>query len=195
MKTFALILVAGSFACANANYVVNGDFSGGSLSGWTVTGSPTWYPWAGITAGTFNATDGFTPSRDAVFTGANTSVEGPTTMSQNVAGLIAGNTYTISMDLASSDNSGFDNFLEVKLGGNTLFSVTNVTPTPDQAVWQHVSQTFVAPIGGNLEITGYDNPQMLYVSDIQLNPVPEPASMAVLGLGLAAVGRRRKANK
>jgi hypothetical protein len=179
------LLVAASLS--HANFVSNGSFAGGSLSDWTVSGSDTWYPWTAFGGGT-----GFfgTPlAYDAVGTGANTGVQGMTFLTQWVAGLTEGESYLLSLDLASGSA---DNHVGASINGNTVFSAEDTSNLPWDTEWQHVSGLFTAGASNELVIEGFDNPDVIYMSHITVEAVPEPSCIAALAVGLAAVIRRKR---
>ncbi|RYG37424.1 PEP-CTERM sorting domain-containing protein [bacterium] len=188
MKLFvSFALVATLSAAASANLVVNGDFESdsypagnyqvitGSFTGWTVIGGNV----AGLGAGYLSS-----PSQEIDLSGTiDTSGTGIT---QNIATL-AGQSYELTAQIyAGAGFTPYTGGVDVLVDGITV--ATNV-----QGTNSIFSYTFTA--GSSTDITFLsNNGNVSHIDNVTLNAVPEPASMAALGLGgLALLRRRRKA--
>jgi hypothetical protein len=126
---------------------------------------------------------------------------------QDVAGLLSGTEYTFGGWHATS-SSPLDLTAEVRIewrnsGSNTEVSRTpNLTPVPS-AAYSSFSLTAAVPAGADTARVVYaiqtftggpSNNGIVYVDDMSFTVVPEPSTMALLGLGglaLAAMRRRR----
>jgi hypothetical protein len=191
-KLLAVCTVSALGGLASADPVTNGDFTGGSLAGWTVTGSPTWYPWTGAAAG-INPVDGVLAVYDDAFTGANTGVEGTSTISQDLT-LTAGQAYKLTLFVASDDvelGGSPDNFITASVGGHTVLSALDYSDSPSQANWLELSGYFVAGSDGTLAITAYDNPDATYMTDVSVSSAPSPAAILPFVAGVIGLRRRR----
>ena len=199
--TFKNVLLAGaalvlataavSTGAQAANLITNGSFETGDLTGWT-SDSP-----YGLNP--FGTTYGL--GMDGKYWHWLAGFELPITTYQNVSGLTAGQTYTMTFIMASEATHTDSVRVSVNGGAGTLFTA----PADTGGFWHNwVSETytFTAGPGVNkiqfdtigLNTGGYD----VGVDNVVLlaGGVPEPASWAMMTIGLGLAGaalRRRKA--
>lgn len=198
----ALAMVAGMSMAANI--VVNGDFEDVPTgTGWTENGDFTIIgDWSGdivSSAGDFGpATNtawlaGYDDATDSI-------VQSVLTPSSAISA-----TLSFDWQLTDEDFLGFD-FFTVSLGGTTLatFDLGNPDDDPQGSLSDVMSESFnvLGLMDGSAKdlvfevVTDGSLPSSVFIDnvvlDVETNAVPEPASMAVLGLGAAALLRRRK---
>lgn len=210
-RVFIAGLLLGAIPVANAQFI-NGDFEAGSFSGWTITPTSN-----GATAyqlveqfdidgpgalGT-NFAGRFSVGR-ASTTGAAT---GGIELTQSL-GLIGGTSYTFSFDWAAtrinvttgnSEGGVFDLIVDGVVLATQNAGSTSIT-NPHYGT---VIATFVAPtttsyvVGARITrpftIPSPTAPNLFQsVDNFSMSPVPEPMTLAALGLGLAAFAKRRR---
>jgi hypothetical protein len=173
-------LSAGVAAPAHANLIVNGGFETGTFAGWVTGGSSV-----------FNGVECPGPASvkegncDA-FLGA---VGSDGTLSQSVTTTV-GLQYLISFALKT--DGGTPSHFSASFGGVPLFDVVNPAASP------YVVHDLLATATGTnstLSFAFRDDPGFLNLDAVSINAVPEPASLALLGIGLAAFGMMRRRKK
>jgi hypothetical protein len=170
------------------NLLFNGDFelsvpSNGTGNGWTsfnVDGAGGWRSSGGNPNGMFILNDNGNGSTNP-------------TIQQTVSGLTIGNIYRISGDYAAGNIGGNGLAdLGVEVDGNLWTFTVPGSTTP----FLSFSQTFQATSSTvTVRLTGErlgDNDPRIDNIVLAFEAVPEPATMAVMGLGLLAVLRRRR---
>ncbi|MBX3110517.1 MAG: PEP-CTERM sorting domain-containing protein [Fimbriimonadaceae bacterium] len=179
----------GFAALSSANLVVNGDFSltvpnVGFGNGWTGTlndGAGGWRATGGNPDGTY-------------IINSNGSTSSNPSLAQDITGLVVGATYVVSGDYARGNiGGGTDKDFGVTIDGNTW----EYTVPSSDTDFAHFSEHFVATSSSvtlllEAERHGDHDARVDNIS-LELESVPEPATMAVLGLGALALRRRKKA--
>jgi len=187
MKTKILAAVL-AFAAnsAFAGAITNGDFASGTLSGWSANGSAT----VGA-SGTYNFAD--------LYAGLGANVY--TTLSQ-VIYLQAGDVLTGTAQFFAHDYMPFNDNAYVSIGGTNLFT-SSISAVGDYGTSALSTFSYTALTAGNYILSaGVDNYQdngqasELQISNFSVTSnVPEPASIALMGLGLLGVAALRRKTK
>jgi hypothetical protein len=218
MRNSVLILSAAALSLAASSVqaqITNGGFEapgtpngsylqyggGGSFTGWNVTGADilllnTTYVETGIV---FTAHSG-SSSLDITGAGNTSPLDG---VNQDIA-TVLGQTYQLSFyvgrgdDQASTSNYLTPSTVDLSIDGGSLVSFTNSDLTVGGVNWKLFTTNFVA--AGSLTnlaffngtaVAGLGGNNFAGLDDVSVQAVPEPATMAALGLGALGLLRRR----
>ena len=178
MSAFAAATVLGAPASAT-QLVTNGGFETGDFTGWTLTGNTS-----------------FTGVSDVAHSGSNGAffgqVDATGSLSQTL-GTVSGQNYTVSFWLANE--GGTPSSFVASFGGDVLTSLS------DPAAFGYTFYTYSLTASSNstlLSFTFQQNPAYFHLDDVSVedvSSVPEPATWAMMMLGMGAIGmtlRRRK---
>jgi hypothetical protein len=179
------VLLAGMATQAQANLLVNGGFESTNFNGWTAGGNTDFSevqctgPGATVSEGTC-----------AAFIGATGS---DFTLSQGFA-TDAGATYLLQFSVLFDGSTPSD--FSATINGAT---VVNFTDPPAGSSFQTFSSYFTtddsaAGLLSSLSFAGRNDNGFMFVDGVSVSAVPEPSSVALLGLGIGAIAlwRRRK---
>ncbi len=216
LKTLSIALVLGWSDLANANLIVNGDFSSGDFSAWNLFTTPSGSlgPAAGANTVTLFDVSGGGASQAARFQVGGFSGSAGGGISQTI--LLSGSDLDISLDIAALDstpNNGSNaswGLFELLLDGTVVDSFDFDSPPCCDVVRNSLAYSG-APGAGNHEIAirmtrSYQNGNNVgdtpfqYIDNViatgsSVQPAPAPATLALFGLGLIGLGwsRRRQA--
>jgi choice-of-anchor C domain-containing protein len=199
-------------ACAQANMISNGTFSSPCSSGIGIctytAGDSTSIPGWTVSTGTVDLITTYwqTPPGGGNSVDLNGNGTGGLGVSNTFA-TVAGDTYVLDFELSGNPDGGANDTgiktVEVDIGGviqDFTFDVfANGGNSHGDMKWAAESLTFTAT--GNLTSLSFtsltDGFYGPVIGDIDVHPVPEPTTLALLGAGLLGMGamRRRRAAK
>lgn len=170
-----LLSLAGS---ASANIVTNGGFETGSFQGWSLVGAPNQYFDVG---GSFAAHSGSYGMFFADLQSANNAFYQTVPTS-------AGQTYELAFWVKDLTNG--QDTLHIDFEGQSVFNLSPVNQ-PELQWTPYLLQVTATQNGSELRISGYDAPGAIYVDDLSLTAVPEPATLTLAAIFPALILRRR----
>ena len=190
---FVLVLLPATARTAAATPIIlTGGFETGDFTNWTATPG-------GISSFGVGSFLPYSGSQAAFFGGMNIGSGNEDTISQSFA-TTAGQSYIVGF-WAEQDQSGcggncFNKDFHAYWNGGELLSLTG------SPVFSYTEYSFMAVATGatsTLSFAGADEPGWYRLDDVSVNadssglvaPVPEPASLTLVGAGLAWLGRRR----
>ena len=193
---FGLALLAIPFAANAANLVVNGDFEANTVV------SSTWDNYyvgsTGLTGWDVVGASGDNVSLTAAgYLGQPTQqldVSGDTDHAgsgiEQVLSTVAGQSYTLTFD-AYTGGTQYTGLYLAQIDGATVLS--GITGDESSFTGGIVSYSYSFVASGATTKVGFINidPYVSQVDNVSVEAVPEPMTMAVLGLGAAAMLRRR----
>ena len=208
-RSFLVGLGVGMCALGSAQFV-NGHFEAGSLAGWTVT--PTAIGATAIADAFQYDIDGPGPlgtnfaGRFSVGRATTSTAQEGISLTQSM-NLTAGNQYTFDFDWSSfrtttssnAEGGVFSFYVNgVAMGTQSSGSTSSATPH-----YGHITVNFTPTLSGAhtvgalitrpFTIPTPTAPTLFQaVDNFRVTGVPEPASLSVLGLGVAAILRRRR---
>ena len=183
---FAAAALAATATAAHA--ATNLGFESGNLAGWTTNGQ----------AGAAAAYGSFAPAQggDLGYAQAGLGVGVYTTLSQSFT-LSAGSTISGLWGFQSNDYAPYDDKGYLAIGGVTLLA-SSVDALPSYGSTGWLAWSYTAPTTGTYILSagvanGLDNncASGVVLDGVQVTSVPEPASFALLALGLAGLAAMR----
>lgn len=184
--TLGVVMGAMSMA-AQANMITNGDFESGTFDGWTVSANAT---------GVASYYDGFTAESGSYFVYlCDTSGQAPYGTISQALTTTAGQTYSLSYWLASDGQT--PNHFDASWNGSIIggSAVSDISPMG------YTQYLFTVTGTGSDTLTFHEQnePGYLALDNVSLSastaPVPEPASLGLLGLGMVGLALRRKSRQ
>lgn len=178
---FAVALAALPVAGASATELVsNGGFETGNLSGWALSGDTTF---TGVATGI---------AHSGTYAGFFGQVGTTGTLEQTLT-TVAGQNYSLSFWL--SNDGGPTNSFEASIDGGALLTLNDSPPFN----YTHYTFNFTASgTSADLAFTFRQDPAFWYLDDISVaesTGAPEPATIALLGAGIAGFGAMRRKRK
>ncbi len=203
----------GSFETTSAYTTNNGvqvgtEISNSNLAGWSVTSSNNQFTFLlnqnYATNGFYDPIDGHEsnfyqapgPAPDGSNAITSDGNHNNGYISQSISGLTVGDRYSLSFFQASTQQQGYSGSAtdawKVGFGGSTAYSTAMFNPEHGATPWTKVTMTFIADSTSDLlsffaTTSPGAEPPFLLLDNVVLNDVPEPASLAMAGIGLGAL--------
>lgn len=159
---------------ADANLVVNGGFEAGDFSGWTFTPA---------TTGSMAGVDDVVP-RSGVFGayfGATDRIDD--SISQTIP-TVPGSPYTFEFWLSNGDILQ-DNDFHAYWNGVSVLDLVDVVDFP---YTRYAFTVFAPGASTTIGFSGANAGEFYNLDDIRVDPVPEPSTVFLLGVGLVGAG-------
>jgi hypothetical protein len=212
--SLASVLLIGFSSSAFADFIVNGSFEddlfdangnyelgliGNDVNGWFIPDGNGVYPW-GLQNGAFGAS---TPFGNQFFVLGLYSTQVEYSIQQTMNGLVVGNTYDVEFSIASEQACCAQVELSYLDGSSTAAQIFTATNSGNfWTDWSTLQTSFVATSSSVTlqfqqffgQTSGFDL-GLDNVSVVDAVSVPEPGTIALLGIGLAGMGFMRRRRK
>lgn len=175
------------------NIVANPGFETGDFTSWTTGGGSSWF--VDVSAFGINGPHSGNSFAGNLCVGSN-CITTPTSFFYQDLPTVNGQTYTLTFwfDLGTCQDTCGPEELKVLWGGNTAFDLATTTSGTKDPGWVEatVSGLQATSTTMRLEFVGRQDPAALGVDDIQVQGVPEPGTILLVGLGAVGLATLRK---